>query len=393
LPAAFGVTSLNELSRSSKAVALVAFGALVLFLMPPARLLLLRWGLGMESLTTLLILEGMVLLARALSPLRATAWFQVAQAEEPGLGMRLVTMELALSAISIAILTVTGRWWQPLLGVTAPMWMLVLLAVSAAGHSVMFGMARLKRFSAMFLSGLDMMIIVPLVVMFTSSLGTLLFVSTTMTMMITGVVLASSPTTDEDWERFGRKGTEERVDRWNLGTWLQTLEQKLRRPWFVILAGSAFVVPFAAVISIGGVLALPVFAIAVGGESARKSSIVARALRGVLLAGAGVLFVRLAGPPLYRALFPAELGDGAWLEILAWTNLAAIPFALQGVRKHSSHTSQARTGLAAAISIGLLLVLGHLHGIHGFLWAIALGPTIMATLKTVHSSTDAQLSD
>jgi hypothetical protein len=91
LPAAFGVTSLIELPNSSKLVALAAFGALVLFLMPPARLLLLRWGLGMEGLTTLLILEGMVLVTRALSPLRATSWFRPSQAEEPGIGMRLVT--------------------------------------------------------------------------------------------------------------------------------------------------------------------------------------------------------------------------------------------------------------------------------------------------------------
>lgn len=107
-----------------------------------------------------------------------------------------------------------------------------------------------------------------------------------------------------------------------------------------------------------------------------------RVLRGVACAGAGIWFVHACGPATYRAVFPDAFGDGGWVQVLAWCNLAALPI---GIRGDSKKASQLRIGVAAALAAAALVGLGIAYGVTGALWGIvassAIGSLIGMTVE------------
>lgn len=362
----------------------VALGFVALALVPIGGLLLVWASIGMPGLTALLVVNGAVMLARSVSPLRAAAWFKKPQADEPGLPMRVLTMETVLTAAAVVLLAATAGWWQPLLGVSVPLWIVVLLAVRASALAMMGALSTLKRPIAAVVLLADIAVVLPLAAVLTRSFTGTVIASTAASCAFAALALHAGTITRLE-KKVGKKLDMAEVpeaelrDRWRLGTWLQTMQSNLRRPLIVAMGGAMLAVPLSAAVTVSSVLMLP-FVTAAATKPSR--SLVLRVLRGVACAGAGIWFVHACGPEIYRAVFPDVFGDGAWVQVLAWCNLAALPI---GIRGDSKKASQLRIGVAAALAAAALVGLGVSYGVTGALWGIvassAIGSLIGMTVE------------
>lgn len=364
----------------------VVLGFFALALVPIGGLLLVWASIGMPALTALLVVNGAVVLARSLGPLRAAAWFKKPQADEPGLAMRVLTMETAVTAAAVVVLAATAAWWQPLLGVSAPVWIVVLLAVRASALATMGALSTLKRPIAAVVLLADMIVVLPLAAVLTRSFAGTVIASTAASCAFAALALHSGTITRLE-KKVGKKLDTAEVppselrDRWRIGTWLQTIQTSLRRPMIVALGGAMLAVPLSAAITVSSVLMLP-FITAAATRPSR--SLALRVVRGVVCAGVGIWFVHACGPAIYRAVFPDAFGDGAWVQVLAWCNLAALPI---GIRGDSKKASQLRIGIAAALAAAALVGLGITYGVTGALWGIVASSAISSLIgMTVEKS-------
>jgi len=226
----------------------VALGFVALALVPIGGLLLVWASIGMPGLTALLVVNGAVMLARSVSPLRAAAWFKKPQADEPGLPMRVLTMETVLTAAAVVLLAATAGWWQPLLGVSVPLWIVVLLAVRASALAMMGALSTLKRPIAAVVLLADIAVVLPLAAVLTRSFTGTVIASTAASCAFAALALHAGTITRLE-KKVGKKLDMAEVpeaelrDRWRLGTWLQTMQSNLRRPLIVAMGGAMLAVP------------------------------------------------------------------------------------------------------------------------------------------------------
>jgi len=343
--------------------------------------------MGLAPLTALMFIEGMVGLARALGPLRSAGWFKPGDAFVPGVVTRVVALELALSALGVALVAAAAPWWQPLTGLAPPLWLIALVALRAGGLSIMTALTGLRRPLAGLAGLFDMIFVLPLVALFGGSLETVVILSTAITVLFAALSVRSRPldlvalqksetAREAERKKLAREREEAEVaDRWLLGSWLNSVVEHARRPLFVALAGLAIVVPVSASMIVSSLLLIP---FVVAARLKPSSSRALRWLRGIVLAGGAFLVIYTLGPAIYRALFPATFGDGTWVAILAWSALVMLPLS---VRELPTRSGQLRNAASALISGALLVTLGVGWGVHGFVLGVALGCVVSSIVS------------
>ena len=149
------------------------------------------------------------------------------------------------------------------------------------------------------------------------------------------------------------------------------------------VGGLALVVPSMAAILLNGLLFVP-FMVMVRHKPSREPGL--RAMRGIIVATAGMIFVYNFGPAIFQAVFPASFGSGEAIHTLAFAGVSLLPLALftDPVR-----ANQRRVGIGAFIALGLLIALAIGRGLDGVFWAIASATLISSTLCTTdRDSTD-----
>jgi hypothetical protein len=360
-------------SKTSTAAfgSLVALGGVALVAFPILRLIALSHWLGMNVLAALMLIEAVVGLARAAIPLRSIIVFRSRDAMEPRIGVRAVMLALASSALAVALLATTVHWWAPVIGYKPSVWLMAVVAFRFSGWAILCTLAVLRRWLALALVLVDLAFTVPMIALFSSSLVVVFVVSAMVTWLFVLFALTLRPAPC-NLDKMTDPPDDD--DRWKPGSWLDDVSDALRRPVFAAYAGVAMLVPFSAATTLAVMLELPFIAFA---SAAPSRDMFNRFLRGAILAFIGVWFVHACGPAIYRAVFPASFGDGSWLHILAWSNLAALPLALRGDTKRAS---QLRVAIAAALAIGMLIWLTAAYGAQGVLWTAANVGTINAAI-------------
>ncbi len=355
----------------------IGVGAIAIYVLPVVRLVVLSACMGLEGLTVLMFVEGMVALARALSPVRASAWIPASAAEQAGVVTRVVAIEVSIAVAAAAVLATSAPWWQPVMAVAPPLWVISLLALRGAGTWSLTTLGGLRRPIALLGALVDIALVLPIVALLGGSLAAVVVTSTIVTWLLVAAAWRSRPmnlTAKQKVELEAPRG------RWQLGTWIRNIASALRGPLFVAIAGLAVVVPFSATVIIASLLAIPFVA---GAVIKPSQNIVFRVMRCVILGGLAFLVIGELGPTIYRAVFPASFGDGRWLELLAWGGFATIP---AGFSTRDVENRELRRGIAGAITITLMLVVGITAGTAGFLVAIAASSVISAFVIATRDS-------
>jgi hypothetical protein len=281
----------------------------------------------------------------------------------------IVTHELVNAAAAALVLTLTAPWWEPVFGIAAPAWMFAPLALRAAALAALTTFTIQGRLLATLAVLLDAMVTLPLVALVGRSLEAVVFVSTTITLILL-VLAAYSPR----MQKIAESKTAPSTDRWRLGDWLSQLGKDLQLPFLVAVAGIAIVVPLTASATLASLMLAPFMAAA----AVRPSEWFAnRVVRGMIVAAIGWAFVHACGPAIYRFLLPEPFGDGALLTTFAWSALACIPIALMG---EDDSPSQRRKLIGALLGTAVLVALTVRGGAVGCLLGIALAPVFAARM-------------
>jgi uncharacterized membrane protein YagU involved in acid resistance len=353
----------------------VIVGTVALFLLPIVRLNVLVVQMGLTALTVLMAVDAIVALARALSPTRSNVWIPRTDSERRDVTWTALGIEVSISAGAIALLAATRGWWGPALGLTPPLWLFALLALRAAGLATLVTIGGLRRPFALLLALFDFTFVLPIVSLFDGSLQTVVVASTAITGLF--VLLAM-------WMPVAPiPATQEPHTRWPWGNWLSSISGELRRPLIVVFGGLAALVPLSAALTLQSLMVTPFWIVGftLAASKTRLAPMSVRVARAVLLASAAFAVIYLGGPWFYTVLFPAELGDGAAMRVLAWGALFVVPALVR--EDPERNTSQLRKGLAAAVEIALLVALGLLHGLDGLVLGIAVAMIARSAITSV----------
>lgn len=357
----------------------IGVGILTLVFSGVLRVLVLHWSFGLAALTLFLFVEGIVDLTRALSPLRSSSYFKRGDVEAPGIVGRVITMELAIAAVSTLVVALSAPWWQRVLGIGVPLWLVSLMAARAAGMQAMTTLGLLERPLVVMLVLFDMFVVRTVAALLAPSVEVFVMVTTLTTFILVALAMGA-PTNRRVEEHTGKKLVRtsnailDSTDRWMLGTWVDSIARNLAPIAVVAIAGASAVVPWAATVAVAGLLVLPFFAASVVGA---KWSAALRAALGVVLASMAVFVVHELGPAMYRAIYPASFGDGRWLEVLAWSGLGVVPYVFRG---ETTTATQLRIGVVGALACALVIGLPMVYGTPGLLAAVVAHGVLAATI-------------
>lgn len=361
----------------------MVIGGLGLYVLPVLRYVLLAKCIGLPGLGMLLFVEAVVGVACGVHPLRSWSWYCRRDPDDPRTTAAIVTHELANAAVAALLLALSAPWWSPIFGVPAPVWMFAPLALRAAGLAAMTTLTLQGSIIAALAVLLDALFMFPLVALVGRSLEAVVFVSTTITLMIL-VLAIYSPRLQylahiSDSARVWRVADSIKAsptgDRWRLGDWLRQLGKDIQYPLAVAVAGIGIMVPLATSATLVGLMLAPFMAAAAVKPSEWFAN---RVIRGMLVAGLAWTFIHACGPAIYRFLLPDSFGDGALMTTLAWGSLACIPAALLGDDESEGQNYKL---LAAVVGITVLVLLTARDGAAGCLLGIALAPIFVARVR------------